>query len=67
MAFPHQGRARPEEPILRAFKNIQVKKAVLTWDGEPVPKIVDGKETYPKSDDGPNGRRRKSSSETRPL
>ncbi len=38
--------AAPEEPILRAFRNIQVKNAVLTWDGEPVPKIVGGKETY---------------------
>jgi hypothetical protein len=37
----------PDEPILRAFKNIQVKNAVLTWDGAPLPKIVDGKETYP--------------------
>jgi hypothetical protein len=43
--------AAPEEPILRAFKNIQVKNAVLTWDGEPIPKLVEGKETYP------NGRR----------
>jgi hypothetical protein len=41
--------AAPEEPILRAFKNIQVKNAVLTWDGEPVPKIVDGKESYPNA------------------
>jgi hypothetical protein len=41
--------AAPEEPILRAFKNIQVKNAVLTWDGEPVPKIADGKETYPNA------------------
>jgi hypothetical protein len=39
----------PEEPILRAFRNIQVKNAVLTWDGEPVPQIVDGKETYPNA------------------
>jgi hypothetical protein len=39
--------AAPEEPILRAFKNIQVKNAVLTWDDEPLPMIVDGKETYP--------------------
>lgn len=39
----------PEEPILRAFKNIQVKNAVLTWDGEPVPKVVDNKETYPNA------------------
>jgi hypothetical protein len=37
----------PEEPILRAFKNIQVKNAVLTWDGEPIPKIVNGRENYP--------------------
>lgn len=39
----------PDEPILKAFKNIQVKNAVLTWDGEPVPTIVDGKETYPNA------------------
>jgi hypothetical protein len=39
----------PEEPILRAFKNIQVKNAVLTWDGEPDPIIVEGKETYPNA------------------
>ena len=39
--------APPDEPILRAFKNIQVKNAVLTWDGAPLPVIVDGKETYP--------------------
>lgn len=39
--------AAPDEPILRAFKNIQVKNAVLTWDGEPVPKIIDGEDTYP--------------------
>ena len=39
--------AAPDEPILKAFKNIQVKNAVLTWDGAPLPKFVDGKETYP--------------------
>ncbi|NVN86909.1 MAG: class I SAM-dependent DNA methyltransferase [Rhodopseudomonas sp.] len=39
----------PDEPILRAFKNIQVKNAVLTWDGAPLPRIVDGKETYPNA------------------
>ncbi len=27
--------APPKEPILRAFKNIQIRNAVLTWDGEP--------------------------------
>lgn len=37
----------PDEPILRAFRNIEVKNAVLTWDGEPLPRIVDGKEIYP--------------------
>jgi hypothetical protein len=36
----------PEAPILKAFKNIEVKNAVLTWDGYPLPKIVDGKEAY---------------------
>lgn len=37
----------PDEPILRAFKNVQVKNAMLTWDGAPLPKIVDGKESFP--------------------
>src|SRR5690606_13791376 len=37
----------PEQPILKQFKNIEVKNAVLTWDGYPVPQIVDGKEAYP--------------------
>ncbi|WP_458760354.1 class I SAM-dependent DNA methyltransferase [Afipia sp. TerB] len=37
----------PDEPILRAFKNIKVQDAVLTWDGAPLPVVVDGKETYP--------------------
>ena len=41
--------AAPEEPILRAFRNIQVKNAVLTWDGDPTSKIVDGKEIYPNA------------------
>ena len=41
--------AAPEEPILRAFKNIQVRNAVLTWDDEPIAKIVDGQETYPNA------------------
>ncbi len=39
----------PDEPILRAFKNIEVRNAVLTWDGAPLPKIIDGKETYPNA------------------
>jgi len=37
----------PDEPILRQFRNIEVKNAVLTWDGYPLPQVVDGKETYP--------------------
>ena len=41
--------APPSEPILRAFKNIRYAEAVLTWDGWPVPKIVDGEETYPNA------------------
>jgi len=39
--------AAPSEPILRAFKNIRQMDAVLTWDGSPLPKVVDGEETYP--------------------
>lgn len=29
----------PAEPILRAFKNIENRDAVLTWDGYPVPAL----------------------------
>ena len=39
----------PSEPILRDFRTIEVKDAVLTWDGWPVPQVVDGKETYPNA------------------
>jgi hypothetical protein len=39
----------PEEPILKPFKNIEVKNAVLTWDGYPLPHVVDGRETYPNA------------------
>ncbi len=48
----------PSEPILRAFENINFGRregydAVLTWDGYPVPQVVekDGKriETYPNA------------------
>jgi hypothetical protein len=35
--------------LSNAMPNIQVKNAVLTWDGEPIPKIVDGMETYPNA------------------
>ncbi len=37
----------PEQPILRKFKNIEIKNAVLTWDGYPLPQVVGGKEAYP--------------------
>src|SRR5205823_9720934 len=37
----------PAEPILRRFRNIEVKNAVLTWDGYPLPQVRDGKEAYP--------------------
>ncbi|WP_035713134.1 class I SAM-dependent DNA methyltransferase [Azorhizobium doebereinerae] len=40
---------QPSEPILRAFKNIQARDAVLTWDGYPVPQFVDGAEAYPNA------------------
>lgn len=39
--------APPSDPILRAFKNIVKRDAVLEWDGYPVPKVVAGEETYP--------------------
>ncbi len=39
----------PDEPILRAFRNIQVRNAVLTWDGDPLPRIVNGRNTYPNA------------------
>ena len=37
----------PSEPILHKFKNVDVKDAVLIWDGYPVPQFIDGKEAYP--------------------
>lgn len=45
-------KGHPEEPILRAFDNINFGKregydAVLTWDGYPLPKMENGAETYP--------------------
>lgn len=46
--FRNRGVA-PSEPILKAFHNIQNMDAVLTWDGYPLPKIVDGKDTYPNA------------------
>ncbi|WP_317208267.1 class I SAM-dependent DNA methyltransferase [Rhizobium halophilum] len=44
--FRNRGIA-PSEPILKAFRNIQNMDAVLKWDGYPMPKVVDGVETYP--------------------
>lgn len=37
----------PSEPILQKFKNIEVKNAVLNWDGYPLPQVVGRKEAYP--------------------
>ena len=39
----------PGDPVLRDYGNIRQGDAVLIWDGYPVPKIVDGKETLPKA------------------
>ena len=44
--FRNRGVA-PSEPILKAFRNIENRDAVLFWDGYPLPKVVDGAETYP--------------------
>lgn len=38
---------QPSEPILRAFNNIKAMDAVLTWDGYPAPRWIDGAEAYP--------------------
>ena len=39
----------PGDPILRDYGNIRQGDAVLTWDGYPLPKIVDGRETFPNA------------------
>jgi hypothetical protein len=42
--FKIHGQRTPSEPILRAFKNIENRDAVLAYDGEPVPVLdEDGK------------------------
>ncbi len=41
--------ALPGDPILRDYGNIRQGDAVLTWDGYPLPKIVDGKKAYPNA------------------
>ena len=46
--FRNRGVA-PSEPILKAFHNIENRDAVLTWDGYPYAKVVDGRETYPNA------------------
>ena len=52
--FRNNGSA-PREPILEAFHNISCTDAVLKWDGYPMPKVVNGKETYlnPRRPDWP--------------
>jgi len=37
--FKLHGKRTPPEPILRAFKNIQCRDAVLAYDGEPQPAL----------------------------
>src|SRR6185437_1573252 len=44
-----QSKSDPGEPILKALNNIKRVDAVLTWDGYPLPKMVDGRETYPNA------------------
>ncbi|WP_349358160.1 DNA methyltransferase [Stappia sp.] len=44
--FKNRGVA-PTEPILRKFDNIRCMDAVLAWDGQPLPRVVDGKEVLP--------------------
>jgi hypothetical protein len=39
--FRLHGKSTPPEPILRAFKNIQCRDAVLAYDGEPQPALDD--------------------------
>ena len=39
--FRLHGKRTPPEPILRAFKNIQCRDAVLEYDGEPQPTLDD--------------------------
>jgi hypothetical protein len=56
---------QPEPPILKKFKNIEVKNAVLTWDGYPLPKVVGGAESLIPIRDGRRGQRRSSSSAIR--
>ncbi len=35
--FRTRGQTLPEEPVLKSFKNIECRDAVLEYDGEPVP------------------------------
>lgn len=37
--FRTRGQTMPAEPVLKKFKNIECRDAVLAWDGEPVPKV----------------------------
>ncbi|MBZ0252764.1 MAG: class I SAM-dependent DNA methyltransferase, partial [Candidatus Methylomirabilis sp.] len=42
--FRTRGKASPPEPVLRKFRNIECRDAVLAWDGEPEPaRDADGK------------------------
>ncbi len=37
--FRSYGKASMPEPVLRDYKNIECRDAVLAWDGEPVPRL----------------------------
>lgn len=39
----------PPEPILREFKNVEEKNAILTWDSYPIPLTKNGKKSYPNA------------------
>ena len=40
--FRTRGQTMPEEPVLKSFKNIECRDAVLAYDGPPVPARDDG-------------------------
>jgi hypothetical protein len=42
--FRTRGQIMPEEPVLKSFKNIECRDAVLDYDGDPVPALDDNGE-----------------------
>ncbi|MBK8456835.1 MAG: class I SAM-dependent DNA methyltransferase [Phyllobacteriaceae bacterium] len=39
----------PSDPVLKDYRSIECRDAVLTWDGAPLTKVVDGRETTPNA------------------